>query len=75
MDKVIPVMSTSAPEVVQPVTFPARLAWLQHRMRHHIRPYHVVVASVLGLITAVFVGIVLVIVIIATNFNVLGWVE
>ena len=68
-------MSSSAPELIQPVTFPARLAWLQHRMRHHIRPYHVVVAAILGLITTVFVVAVLVIVIIATNFNVLGWVE
>jgi uncharacterized membrane protein len=68
-------MSTSAPEVIQPVTFPARLAWLQHQMRHHIRPYHVVVAGIAGLITAVFAVIVLVIVIVATNFNVLGWVE
>ena len=68
-------MSTSAPEVVQPVTFPARLAWLQHQMRHRIRPYHVVVAAIVGLITTVFAVITLVIIIVATNFNVLGWVE
>jgi hypothetical protein len=68
-------MSTSAPEVVQPVTFPARLAWLQHQMRHRIRPYHVVIVAALGLVTAVFTAIVLVIVIVATNFNVLGWIE
>jgi hypothetical protein len=68
-------MSTSAPEVIQPVTFPARLAWLQHQMRHRIRPYHVVVAALLGLVTTVFIVAVLVIVLIATNFNVLGWVE
>jgi hypothetical protein len=52
-------MSTSAPEVTQPVTFPARFAWLQHRIRHHVRPYHVVIAALAGLI----------------NFNVLGWME
>lgn len=68
-------MSTSAPEIIQPVTFPARLAWLQHRMRHRIRPYHVVVAAIVGLITAVFAVITLVIIIVAANFNVLGWVE
>jgi hypothetical protein len=68
-------MSTSAPEVIQPVKFPAPLAWLQHQMRHRIRPYHVVVAALLGLVTTVFIVAVLVIVLIATNFNVLGWVE
>jgi hypothetical protein len=68
-------MSTSAPEVIQPVTFPARLIWLQHQMRHHIRPYHVAVAAVLGLITAVFVALILVIALVATNFNLLGWIE
>jgi hypothetical protein len=68
-------MSTSAPEVIQPVTFPARLAWLQHQMRHRIRPYHVVVAAIIGLITTVFAVAILVIIIVATNFNVLGWVE
>jgi hypothetical protein len=68
-------MSTSAPEIIQPVTFPARLAWLQHQMRHRIRPYHVVVAAIVGLITTVFAVITLVIIIVATNFNVLGWVE
>jgi hypothetical protein len=68
-------MSTSAPEVTQPVTFPAGLAWLQHQMRHRIRPYHVVVAALLGLVTVVFAVVVLVIVIVASNFNVLGWVE
>ncbi len=68
-------MSTSAPEVIQPVTFPARLVWLQHQMRHRIRPYHVAVAAVIGLITVVFAAAVVVIVLIATNFNLLGWME
>ncbi len=68
-------MSTSAPEVTQPVTFPAGLAWLQHQLRHRVRPYHLVVAASLGLATVVFAALVLVIVIVATNFNVLGWIE
>jgi hypothetical protein len=68
-------MSTSAPEVTPPVTFPARLAWLQHQVQHRIRPYHVVVAALLGLVTAVFAAVVLVIVIVATNFSVIGWIE
>jgi hypothetical protein len=68
-------MSTSAPAVTPPVTFPARLAWLQHQVVHRVRPYHVVVAALLGLVTVVFAALVLVIVIVATNFNVLGWIE
>jgi hypothetical protein len=69
------VMSSSAPEVTPPVTFPARLAWLQARIPYRLRPYHVVIGAVVGLITALFAVATLVIIIVATNFNVLGWIE
>jgi hypothetical protein len=68
-------MSTSAPKVTPPVTFPARFAWLQQRIQTHVKPYHFAVASAVGLITTLFVVVIAVLILIATNFNVLGWTE
>ena len=44
-------------------------------VKHHSTPYHLTVAVVLGLVTAGFGALVVVLIIIATNFNVLGWIE
>jgi hypothetical protein len=68
-------MSTSAPEIKPPVTFPASLAWLQHNIRARIRPYHLAMAAVLGLITVVFTVVIVLMILVATNFNVLGAIE
>jgi len=68
-------MATSAPEVTKPVTFPARLAWLQRQVQIHVRPYHLAIGAVIGLVSTGFVVLVLVMVLIVTNFNVLGWME
>jgi hypothetical protein len=68
-------MSSSAPETVPPVTFPARLAWLQHTIRARIKPYHLVVGGVVGLISAVFGGLIAALILIAMNFNILAWME
>jgi hypothetical protein len=68
-------MSDSPPQVTQPVTFPDRLAWLQHRIQARIRPYHLAIGALVGLITAVFGTVIIVLLLIATNFNVLGWME
>ncbi len=68
-------MSTSSPVVTAPVTFPARLAWLQQRIQTHVRPYHLAVGAVVGLVTAIFAAVIVVVVLIVTNFNVLGWIE
>jgi hypothetical protein len=68
-------MSTSAPEVTPPVSFPSRFAWLQERIPYRPRPYHVVIAAIAGLITVVFLVIVALLILVATNFNVLGWIE
>jgi hypothetical protein len=38
-------------------------------------PYYLTIAAVLGAITTVFVVLCLVLVLIVTNFNVLGWME
>ena len=68
-------MSSSAPEVTAPVTFPERFAWLQHTIKTRIKPYHFAVATIVALITGGFLTVIAVVVLIATNFNVLGWME
>jgi hypothetical protein len=68
-------MSTSAPEVTQPVTFPEKFAWLQRQIQTRIRPYHLVVGAVVGLITGIFTVVIVLMILVATNFNVLGWTE
>jgi hypothetical protein len=65
----------STPEVTQPVTFPAKLAWLQRQVQTHIRPYHLVFGAAVGLITLVFLVLTAVLILIATNFNLLGAIE
>jgi hypothetical protein len=68
-------MPNTAPIVTPPAKFPARLAWLQREIQHRVRPYHVVIGGIIGLITAVFTGVVLIMLLTATNFNLLGWME
>jgi hypothetical protein len=68
-------MATSAPEVTPPAVFPPGWAWLQSRIPYRVRPYHLVVGAVAGLITTLFLVVVVLIVLVATNFNVLGWIE
>ena len=68
-------MSTSAPEVTAPVTFPEKLVWLQRRIQTHVRPYHLAMGAVVGLITVVFLVVIVLMILVATNFNVLGWIE
>ena len=58
--------STSAPQ------FPFCLI---EKVKPFLAPYYLAVATVLGAITAVFVVICLVLVLIVTNFNLLGWME
>lgn len=41
----------------------------------HLTPYNLAVASVLGGITTVFAVVVVLLIIVALNFNPLGWVE
>jgi hypothetical protein len=68
-------MSTSYPQVTPPVTFPARLAWLQHNIKSRVRPYHFAIGAVVGLITAIFAVVLVLMVLTATNFNILAWME
>ncbi len=43
--------------------------------KRHTTPYHLTVAAVLGGITAVFFAVIALLIIVALNFNVLGWME
>jgi len=43
--------------------------------KRHSTPYHLVVASVIGGVTAFFAVVIALLIIVALNFNVLGWVE
>jgi hypothetical protein len=45
------------------------------KLKPYLTPYYITVVAVLGLATACFVALVAVIVLVATNFNVLGLIE
>ena len=44
-------------------------------VKPYLTPYYITIAAVLGAATAGFGALIAVIVLIATNFNVLGWME
>jgi hypothetical protein len=46
-------------------------AWV----KRHCTPYHFTVAAVLGGITAFFAVVIALLILVALNFNVLGWTE
>jgi hypothetical protein len=54
---------------------PALIAGLRERLKPYLTPYYITVAAVLGGITVGFVVLTLVIILIATNFNLLGAIE
>jgi len=62
-------MSTPSPEKPKRPFCPS--VWL----KPHLTPYHLTVAVVLGLATAGFGALVTVLLLICTNFNVLGFIE
>ena len=64
-------MSASHPPAAAPMTSPT----MKERATPYLVPYYITVASVLGLITVVFVVVVLVMAIVVTNFNPIGWME
>lgn len=64
-------MATSTP-ALEPKTAPVDL---KKRLAPYFAPYYLAVGTVLGGITVVFVVLTLVIVLVATNFNVLALIE
>ena len=57
-----------------PVT-PAKPCPFERYVKPFLTPYYFTVAGVLGAITAVFVVVTVLLIIVVANFNVLGWVE
>jgi len=55
------------------VPFPSR-AWVKS-VAQNARPFHITVAVLVALITVVFAGVVGVLLLVATNFNILDWME
>ncbi len=68
------VMSTPSPAPEVSAPFPS-VAWFREEWRSFLTPYYLTVAAVLGGVTVLFVVVTAVLVLIATNFNVLGWWE
>jgi hypothetical protein len=51
-----------------------QVTWAE-RVKPFLAPYYLVLAAFLGLITVVFSVVVILLLIVALNFNVLGWIE
>jgi len=67
-------MSTSSP-AVQTSAPPSPKFCLIERVKPYLAPYYLLVAAVLGAITVGFAVLTLLIVLVVTNFNMLGWME
>lgn len=50
-------------------------AVFQLLIKPHTMPFHVAAAALAGLVTVVFLVITLLMIMVATNFNVLDWIE
>jgi hypothetical protein len=50
-------------------------AAFQLLIKPHTMPFHVAAAALAGVITVVFLVIVLLMIMVATNFNLLNWIE
>ena len=48
---------------------------LIERLKPYTAPYYLTVAAVLGAITAIFAAVTVALILIVTNFNILGWWE
>ncbi len=66
-------MSTSSPAAQVPS--PIRKAPLSERIKPYTVPYYLTVAGVIGAITAGFVVVIALLILVVANFNVLGWIE
>lgn len=62
----------STPSSPLPIPLPP---WLMERVKPYLVPYYLTVAAVLGALTVGFVVVITLLVLVAANFNVLGFVE
>jgi len=66
----------STPSPVPPASAPTSQKWgLIERVKPFLAPYYLTVAAMLGAITVGFAVVTVLIVLVVTNFNVLGWME
>ena len=56
-------------------TFSSVLTTVQKRTKPFLTPYYLTVTAVLGLISVVFGAVILLLVLVVTNFNLLGAIE
>jgi hypothetical protein len=68
-------MATSPSTAASKKSFADSIAGVRERAKPYLVPYYLTIAAVLGAITAIFVVITVLIVLVATNFNVLGLIE
>jgi hypothetical protein len=61
--------------ITETLLWPVNQPFFQKHIKPFLTPYYLVVAGVLGAATAGFVTLIIVLLIIATNFNVLGAIE
>lgn len=61
-----------APQASEPTTPPLHLI---ERIKPYLAPYYLMVAGVLGAITVGFAIVFVLLILVVTNFNVLGWME
>jgi hypothetical protein len=60
--------------LTEPVTIPQ---WMidKYKKLPFTEPYYLILGGVLGAISAGFGAVIVIIILVATNFNALGWVE
>ncbi len=68
-------MATSTPKLERAPTFADTVAGVKKGMEPYAVPYYITYGAILGAITVGFIVLTLVIVLVATNFNVLGLIE
>jgi len=64
--------STPAAQAAAPISAQTRFI---ARLKPYLAPYYLTVAALLGAITVGFVVVTVLLVLVVTNFNVLGWIE
>ena len=67
--------SSAAPASTSPSPKFCPIEWMQEQAKPYLAPYYLTVAAVLGAITGGFVIVFVLLALVATNFNVLSWVE
>jgi hypothetical protein len=67
-------MATPSPAPPATAPIPFYVSARKH-VKPFLAPYYLTIAAVLGGMTAAFVALIAVLILLATNFNVLGWME